>query len=684
MRAEIKWQILAGLAVALFLGALWLNIGRTTPAPHLDDLDSGGGRDALYALALAAAALFTAAGLGRLLLKPFDLGGWTFVERSVLSLPMGLAVIGLGEFALGLIGVIQPVHHLLWLTALTVIAFKPGADFLAEAWGALKAFRGAWRGFSPLMKVFFIAGALALTLAFVQALTPPWSYDALMYHLQGPRLFLEAGRVLPIPENWFTYYPALWEMIYMLGMGLGSDVFARLIHFATLLLLILATYAFGRRFLPPPGGWLAAAMMVGVPVMLVWGGFAYIDLAWALFQFLAIALVLIWQGDRRVKYLLLAGVIQGLALGTKYTAFSGAGVLGLAILWLSAREKDSPTRWKETLHNALAFGLPALLAAMPWYLKNLIWTGNPVFPFFFPQNVIDPRELELWLAYVNSFGIGDRWFDYLLLPFTIFLRFEKFTTVMGKMDIPNPAFLIVFAYPWARRKLQQGARPAMDLLLTLTGLQYVFWAAGSLQTRFLTPLYPGLSLLAAAVIVGLSAGARPIRWGRVLSIGLVGGMVIASLGMMIEYFYLVKPYQVLIGNEIKTEFLTKTVVDYPGIEFINTMLPVNSKVLTAWNGRLYYCDGKCYPDMSHSKWVVVIEDSQNISEINQWLYDNNFTHLYFSWEDIYFIADHDPLQVHIEKIKFVVDEYIPKCTTKVYAKDFLRIHIINFGKRGCN
>ncbi len=296
-----KVFFIALIIVALFLSLLLLNSHNIKPAPHLDDLNSGALLDSLYAIALAGLVLFIAAGLGRILIKPFKLTEWTFIERMVIGLPLGLAVIGYVEFFMGLLGLLKPIHHIALLIVIAIIAFTNSVAFVEEGFSCLKQFPHTWRSFSLVKKVFFSAGALALLLAFAQTLTPPWDYDGLMYHLQGPRLFLESGRIIPIPENWFTYYPSTWEMVYMLGMGLGSDIFSRLIHFTTLMLLLFATYAFGKRFLPASGGWLATAIMVGIPILLVWGTFAYTDLAWSLFQFLAIASGFNLDCERKIK-----------------------------------------------------------------------------------------------------------------------------------------------------------------------------------------------------------------------------------------------------------------------------------------------------------------------------------------------------------------------------------------------
>ena len=84
----------------------------------------------------------------------------------------------------------------------------------------------------------------------------------------------------------------------MLGMGLGSDIFSKLIHFSTLLLLILATYVFGKRLLSEKGRWLSTAMMIGMPMMLIWGGFAYIDMALVVVPIPCHRLFLTWIRDR--------------------------------------------------------------------------------------------------------------------------------------------------------------------------------------------------------------------------------------------------------------------------------------------------------------------------------------------------------------------------------------------------
>ena len=60
-----------------------------------------------------------------------------------------------------------------------------------------------------------------------------------MYHLQGPRLFLEAGRILPLPNTWGANNPFTLELLFMFGLRFGSDNFAKLLHLSFALLLVM-------------------------------------------------------------------------------------------------------------------------------------------------------------------------------------------------------------------------------------------------------------------------------------------------------------------------------------------------------------------------------------------------------------------------------------------------------------
>ncbi|MBA4421150.1 MAG: hypothetical protein C0391_08375 [Anaerolinea sp.] len=677
-------RIGAGIFILLILGGLLLNIQNITPAPHMDDLNSGSMLDSLFAIVLVSLVLFIAIGLGSIATRPFKQDTWSSLERLVIHLPVGLAVIGYAVFFLGLMGWIKPLHLLILLTVAGILSFTSSVSILVKIFNTLLGCKKTWSDFSIPKKVLFSAGLLALLLLLLQAFTPPWDYDGLAYHIQGPRLFLQAGRILPLPENWFTFYPSTWEMVYLLGMGLGSDIFARLIHFATLILFLLATYAFGKRFISATGGWVAGASLLGIPILLLWGNAAYTDIAWGLFQFLAIALLLEWNSDRKPRMLILAGMIQGLALGSKYLALSGVGVLMVVVLWQSAWDGKKLAGLKQPVLNGLFFGLAALIIGLPWYLKNYLWTGNPVFPLYLPQHVIDPIQFQTWMDYVNSFGTGKRWYDYLLLPINLYLQHEKFGTFMGSMEIASPIFLAAVAYPLIRKGLGSRLTRTLDLLGIITLLFFLSWAVGSQQTRFLLPVFPGLSILSSVVLLALARGQKSKRLGRVFLTGLVGGMVVVTLIFMGIYIGLLSPQNVILGMETKSGFLRRVLGDYPALEYINNNLPESARVMSLWDGRGYYCESKCLPDVDQSRWVTMVEQSDDIHILSNRFQEEGISHLFFSKEDVaYFLIKHDQNGIHKKGLQILTTEFVPKCSDVIYEDDLTIILELSLDKVEC-
>lgn len=685
MLSQKRISIIAGAFVILVIGGLLVSLPRITPAPHLNDLNMGWLPDSLYAVVISVLVLFIGAGLGTFLVKPFRLEGWSFIEQTVISLPLGLGVIGYSVNFLGLAGWIKPIHLIGWLIILALISFCNGVQFLRQAIDQIINFRKTWAGFSTPQKIIFAAGFFALALSFFQALTPPWDYDGLSYHLQGPRLFLQAGRIIPIPENWFTYYPSTWEMIYLLGMGLGTDIFARLIHYSTMILLLLATYSFGKRFLPHPGGWLAAAILLGIPILPLWGNAAYTDIAWALFQFLAIGLFLSWEKERTPKLLILSGVMQGLALGSKYLALSGTAILLVFIFWLSLRSKSQSPLLKTVVLNCFLFGIATILVALPWYLKNYLWTENPVFPLYLPQNIIDPGQIKIWMDYVNSFGTGTRWFDYLLLPVNIYFQHEKFATFMGNMEMPNPIYLFVLVYPFVRRRIEIGFQKSLDILAVISTVFFIAWIFGSQQIRFLLPLFPGISILSVVCLGHIFMnGTKLYRFNRILKIGLIGGMVISTLIFMSMYMLMIRPDRGFFGRETKTAFIERISRDAKGLFYANENLTDNEKMMLLWDGRGYYCNKACLPDVDQSRWVSIVQRSSNIKDVTQELEKLKITHLFLSKEDVsFFVLKHDPSGVNLDALNFLLKDYVPKCAMVIHDDEWSRIYKLTLDNPDC-
>ncbi|HEX7974727.1 MAG TPA: glycosyltransferase family 39 protein, partial [Anaerolineales bacterium] len=453
------------VALAALLGGLRLFLR----APSTNLLGLPALLETGFTLALLGAVLVLAGGLGRKCLRGFALDGLTGLERLVIGTSLGLGLLAYGVLALGLAGLLHPWAVLLGLAGAGWWVRSDLGEIAAQVSVRLERLRGDWRRLFPPEKVVALLGSLILLLSGLQALVPPVEYDALMYHLRAPALYLQAGRLLFLPEVWQANGPSTPAMLFTLGLAFGSDTFSKAIHLATAVLLVLGTFSFAKRFMGRRLAWMAVAALLGVPAYAFWAGQALTDITWALFQFLSIYAFLLWLESGGRRYLALSGALMGLALGSKYLALAGFGILGLWALGQARR-----IGWRQAFSGAALFGATAVLVASPWYLKNWVWSGNPVYPFYLGGPGWDPARLDLLMTFLRSFGAGSRWQDILLLPVNLYIHYDRFSTNAG-IELPGLLFPLVLVYPWSGR-----TRP-LNHLAGITALFFAAWVAGSQQ-----------------------------------------------------------------------------------------------------------------------------------------------------------------------------------------------------------
>jgi 4-amino-4-deoxy-L-arabinose transferase-like glycosyltransferase len=231
---------------------------------------------------------------------------------------------------------------------------------------------------------FLFAAAYLLYAAWIVLLAsvPPVSRDALTHHLAVPKLWVEGGGIHERPDILFSYYPQLLDVLYMVPVALGIDGAAKYLHFAFALLTALLIFLFVRRRIGPSWAALAGLLFLTLPLIMKLSVTIYVDLGLIFFTAAALFSGAIWLEDTgRTRWLVLAGVCSGLALGTKYNALVSFLVLGLLLpfFYLFRRENQHAEQL-----NAVKFGVLfvtlSLLVFSPWLIRNYGLTGNPVYP----------------------------------------------------------------------------------------------------------------------------------------------------------------------------------------------------------------------------------------------------------------------------------------------------------------
>ncbi len=313
---------------------------------------------------------------------------------------VGLGILGTVTVMLGLVP--GSLRYVAWLAlALAVPAV------LAVTKGGL----GAWKLSLPTGPAKLVALGLSVLclLPLLETLNPGnmMEWDSFAYHLAVPKIWVEAGQVVPVDTIHHSNFPFAIDglQVYLVGIGLTGQ---RLVSFFVFLLGLTAMFGHVRRRSGPAQGWWAALAFAACPVVLWESGTAYIDVSHGLYVGLGVLyaselVTKLAKNEDTTGLAVLAGLLFGLGMGTKFTGIQSFGIAGLIAVAVCATRMAQA--WRPL---ATVAGLAIVLAA-PWFLKTYAFTGNPVFPFFYEQ--LGGKGWNQWRADIyrheqQSFGVG--------------------------------------------------------------------------------------------------------------------------------------------------------------------------------------------------------------------------------------------------------------------------------------
>jgi hypothetical protein len=547
-------------------------------------------------------------------------------EGLIWSTGIGLGVFGLVVLVAGVLGGVTRWTFVLLLCAMAVLSWS-GFRAIARSIVALRSVVRPRRGLG-----IYLASMLLLTL--LVALSPPLDWDGLFYHLTVPRLYIEQGRIAPVTDIPHQYFPGLMEMLYLAAMALKGDVAAKLLHFVYLLLLGGGIYVLSQRHLGAGYGWQAVAAYASIPMVFVLGSWAYNDLALAFYQVASLYALLNWFRNRGGAWLLLSALFCGLAMGLKYTSFV-CPVAGLLFTcWHMARAR---AHWSAWIRALAIFCCVALIVAAPWYVFNLAFTGNPVYPFAY--GIFGGRDWDGWrAAWYARAGTGIGWDlgALLRLPWTLTLGVNDRNFYDGRVG-PLILLSLPFLLAWFLRLFGRSkARPqAVGYLATWALLQYVVWVLGVVnshslfQSRLLLPAFAALCVPVAYVYKELRVlDTRVVSLRRLfgMSIALVFAANLCYQGL---YTMRIRPLPVLVGQEPREAFLARNLgAHYEAMSMVNGRVSESGRVLFLWEPRSYYCLRPAQPDPILERWAWLRhQHGDDLDRMADALWQGGYTHL---------------------------------------------------------
>lgn len=452
---------------------------------------------------------------------------------------------------------------------------------------------------------------------------PPVDRDALTHHLFVPKLWLKQGGIDEIPEIPFSYYPMNLDLLYTIPLALGNDIIPKYIHFLFALLTGFLIHHHLSKRLGQLYGMFGALFFLSVPIIIKLSITVYVDLGLVFFTTASLLLLLYWaQRQFPWHLLILAGLCCGLAAGTKYNGLLSIIVLTLLVPMLYQQSASAATRSNaKALVCGAVFFTATLTAFSPWLIRNYVWTGNPIYPLHNSliqklhgqpnphQQPTAEKNLADTLTQLSHNGgnvfIGrkilynETWWQTLLLPVRFFFE--------GQDDNPRyfdgkltPFLLILPALAFLVRPPDTRQRREQVFLLWFSLLYFFFtFFQEAMRIRYVVPIVPPLVILSLYGFRGLLSKISlsvqsPTRRNAVVlpvAIGIPLLMLWYNGQYLISQFTVVKPLPYVRGKISRDQYITAFRPEYPAIQFANTVIPEQARVLCLFLGnRGYYMD----------------------------------------------------------------------------------------------
>jgi hypothetical protein len=395
------------------------------------------------------------------------------------------------------------------------------------------------------------AGLLfVLSLQGVASLAPLTGSDALHYHFTVQQIYLAEGFHAP----WSLlhgFFCGLGHQLILAGLALGSGRLAQLWLFLGGAVGVLATLRIARLWIGGAWPWLAALAFALTPVTFWQMTAAGAPDIWmcALVP-VGVLAILKARANPGPGAILLAGFFAGATAGTKYTGvFLAAALLAGFLAAIRSAAK-----------GALFFA--AAVATGIWiYLRNWLWTGDPVFPFVFARmhhserltNGTAINSILLDTGAAHSFSLWE------LIKFPFFAAVDQ--SHLGAWQLLGP-LVLAFA-PLAIPQLRKSMEGRVALVVWVVGALGI--GVTSAMARFLLPLLP---IALAASFAGVALATHE-RWRILRSVSLLSIAAFLVAGFAAMTFYSRQAWSAAIGRTSQEDYLVANSPDYERSQFVN-------------------------------------------------------------------------------------------------------------------
>ena len=452
------------------------------------------------------------------------------------------------------------------------------------------------------------------------ATPPPWMRDSLTYHLALAKQYSLAGNYTDTDFIIFSYFPQGWQSILsaLHSPLTGKAMFnPRYLAVGICILTALGLFGWIKEQIDHREWALTGAILyLLTPSIIEFGTSCYVQ-PWLTAVYLWIMMSIY---DRKSP--LIIGGIVGIACSLKYSALI-LPLLILPIVYSSSRR----------VNDVFHFFLGIFTTGTLFYVRNLLETGNPIFPMMY--ELFGGEGWDSWrsIAYehtLDNYGMGRSIIDYVLLPLRLFGTMDMTKSFQGSLGI---GWLLMIAISWWQIRKDTVQKWMWGLLVGW----FIFWALQVQQVRFFLPIIPLIVLICIPIL----SRWRDRSWGIWLSISVIWSLYpIQQIVINQQGHVYWKVRQTESIDKATTLFLDHRLPEnHPIYTYMNSL--TTQKIWLVWmRGYHYYIDAPVRIDnvFGATRFEQLLW-KHTTQEIQTSLRRDNISHIIVNWR--FFLQDNN-------------------------------------------
>jgi hypothetical protein len=503
--------------------------------------------------AAAAALIMTYLALGIKILKILKISAGKM--KYPFAFGLSLCAIGTIFFIAGFARAYNPYFAFAFLILTAAACYREIREIILDIAGWFKRLAG--EKIRALHAVFYAAGGFAVIYLFMASLTPPVYYDTLVYHLALPGQYLQAGGMVNIRENIFSFFPQLMQMNCLFFLLISFELSVKILYFFMAIMSVVA--------LAGLAGDMGADVKISSLLLLTCPLFflnaTRIGAELPLMYFTLLLIYALAGGGSAA----LAGIFAGAAMSVKYTGVLtcvfGAGLMVFLII-----------RKKARVRGLLLYLAVSAAVVLPYLIRNGFYTGDFLYPFFtglFDMEAGLKMDAAAYVAHVAGFGA----------PHTLMNLFTTMVDCVARPgiyggDAISPLFLLALLL-LPLTDIKKTLLPALFIVYS-----YLTWFFTGQVVRFLLPVVPFAAAIAAQAYANTKFKIKYIAFGA----------LIAAQACTALYFgeKFLTPFRLLVSD--RPEYIRGNVSYFPAAGFLNTRAGRDGAVLVLGDARTLYID----------------------------------------------------------------------------------------------